>query len=143
MLFGDIAPAGKLPITFPKSLAQLPAFEDYSMTGRTYRYMTEEPLYPFGFGLSYTTFAYRDLRITLPSVPLSQLIGFQRVHLELGQSQTVTITVKPEMLMLIDEDGQHVFQPGTFRLMAGSCSPGSRGTALGAAEPATIEIISP
>jgi beta-glucosidase len=174
VLFGDIAPAGKLPLTFPQSLDQLPAFDDYSMTGRTYRYMTAEPLYPFGFGLSYTTFAYRDLRITSPAssgfeaavtventgavaadevvqfylkaldsklpAPLNQLIGFQRIHLKPGKSQTVTITVKPEMLMLFDENGRQVFQPGKFRLMAGSCSPGARGPALGAAEPVSIEV---
>jgi beta-glucosidase len=174
VLFGDISPAGKLPLTFPKSLDQLPPFEDYSMTGRTYRYMTEEPLYPFGFGLSYTTYAYRDLQVTSPAssgfeaavtventgavaadevvqfylsaldskrpAPLSQLIGFQRVHLEPRQSQTVTVTVKPEMLMLFDENGQQVFQPGIFRLMAGSCSPGTRGPALGAAAPVSVEV---
>jgi beta-glucosidase len=63
VLFGDVNPSGRLSITFPKSAAQLPAFEDYSMKGRTYRYMTEEPLYPFGFGLSYTSFGYSNLKM--------------------------------------------------------------------------------
>ena len=55
MLFGDYNPSGKLPVTFYKNINQVPDFEDYSMAGRTYRYMSD-PLFPFGFGLSYTSF---------------------------------------------------------------------------------------
>jgi beta-glucosidase len=62
VLFGDYNPAGRLPVTFYKSADQLPPFTDYNMKGRTYRFFTGEPLFPFGYGLSYTTFAYRNLR---------------------------------------------------------------------------------
>ncbi|WP_375436933.1 glycoside hydrolase family 3 N-terminal domain-containing protein [uncultured Hymenobacter sp.] len=63
VVFGKVSPSGKLPITFPKSLAQLPAYESYGMQGRTYRYMSAEPMYPFGYGLSYAKFTYSGLKL--------------------------------------------------------------------------------
>jgi beta-glucosidase len=63
LIAGDYSPAGRLPVTFYKSADQLPAFTDYSMKGRTYRYFGGEALYPFGYGLSYTRFAYANARV--------------------------------------------------------------------------------
>jgi len=67
-LAGENNPAGRLPVTFYKGVEQLPEFTDYSMANRTYRYFTGEPLYPFGFGLSYSSFAYSGLRLTRPTL---------------------------------------------------------------------------
>jgi beta-glucosidase len=69
VLFGDYNPAGRLVQTWPRSLAQLPAMMDYDIRhGRTYMYFDGKPLYPFGYGLSYTKFAYRDLKTSAPSL---------------------------------------------------------------------------
>jgi len=77
LLFGEVSPSGRLPITFYRSDSDLPDIRDYSMKNRTYRYFNGDPLYPFGYGLSYTKFEYGDLAIT-----------------NSGDSVNVTVTVK-------------------------------------------------
>jgi beta-glucosidase len=89
VLFGDYNPAGRLPVTYYKSVDQLPPFDDYDMTGRTYRYFIKEPLYPFGYGLSYTTFSYSNL--SLPSSAPA------------GEKVTVKVTVTNTGKMTGDE----------------------------------------
>jgi beta-glucosidase len=176
VLFGQVTPSGKLPLTFPRSLADLPPFDDYSMQGRTYRYATAEPLYPFGFGLSYTQFAYSNLRLAQDSrpagddlagtvevanvgprdgeevvqvyasapdgrgAPQHSLVAFQRVALAAGERQTVPFTVPAARLTVVDAGGVAQAVPGSWRLTVGGCSPGARGVALGAPEPATGEF---
>lgn len=80
VLFGDYNPAGRLPVTFYRSLDQLPPFDDYSMAGRTYRFMDDEPVYPFGFGLSYSTFRYEKL-------------GIRPAQVKAGESVLVSVEV--------------------------------------------------
>lgn len=80
VLFGDYNPAGRLPVTFYRNVSQLPDFEDYSMAGRTYRYMTQTPLFPFGYGLSYTTFEYGQMVL-------------DKVKMGTGQTLKLTIPV--------------------------------------------------
>lgn len=72
VLFGDYNPGGRLPVTFYRNMSQLPDFEDYNMTGRTYRYMTQQPLFPFGYGLSYTTFEYGNLSLAKEQIKESE-----------------------------------------------------------------------
>lgn len=80
VLFGDYNPAGRLPVTFYRNVSQLPDFEDYSMAGRTYRYMTQTPLFPFGYGLSYTIFEYGQMVL-------------DKVKMGTGQTLKLTIPV--------------------------------------------------
>ena len=90
VLFGDYNPAGRLPITFYKSTSQLPDFHDYNMEGHTYRYFRGEPLYAFGYGLSYTTFEYGEATLSKASV-------------KAGNSVDITIPVKNTGAMAGDE----------------------------------------
>ncbi len=164
VLFGDYNPAGRLPVTFYKSDADLPDFKNYDMTGRTYRYFKGEPLYPFGYGLSYTTFKYSEIKVpntvqagvpvrvettvtntgsmageevvqlylSYPEVagkaPIRALKGFQRIHLQPGKSRTVSFTLLPEQLCLVNENGA-LYQPkGNLLVSIGGGQPGERGS---------------
>jgi beta-glucosidase len=152
VLFGDYNPAGRLPITFPRSYEQLPPFEDYAMKGRTYRFMEADPLYRFGYGLSYTTFKYsrlkvrgttitvdvkntgkragdevvqlyvRDVEASVP-VPRRHLEGFERIHLKPGQQKTVTFTLQPQQLSCFDDAGRPFVEPGDFEISVGGGQP--------------------
>ena len=96
VLYGEYNPGGRLPVTFYASTAQLPDFEDYSMKGRTYRYMTEKPLYPFGYGLSYSKFTYKGIKIK-----------------KSGENYVVSLKVKNNGKMAGDEVVQvYVRRPG-------------------------------
>jgi beta-glucosidase len=91
VLFGDVSPSGKLPITFPKSVDQLPPFDDYSMDGRTYRYMSEEPLYPFGFGLSYSKFEYSNLQLDKSTLALGDSLNLSLTLTNCGESDAAEV----------------------------------------------------
>lgn len=81
LLFGDTSPSGRLPVTFPRSLADVPPITDYALRGRTYRYLDKAPLYPFGYGLSFTRFEYSELRL-------------EAAEIEAGQSARVSVRVR-------------------------------------------------
>jgi beta-glucosidase len=93
VLFGDYNPAGRLPVTFYKSVNDLPPFEDYSMENRTYRYFEGEVLYPFGHGLSYSTFVYSNLSLDRNSITSGE-----------------TVTVSVDVTNTSDKDGEEVVQ---------------------------------
>lgn len=170
MLFGDIDPSGRLAITIPRSVGQLPAYYDYKPSkaywlgrGWTHQHgyvgLPGTPLYPFGYGLDYTGFKESNLRIEPQeiysggdakvsvdvensgrrsgvetvelyvheryapvSTPVEQLRGFERVELAPGQKKTVTFTLTPEDLQLLDRNMHWAVVPGTFDVMIGKSS---------------------
>ena len=133
ILFGEVNPGGRLPLTFYRDVSELPDFEDYAMANRTYRYYEGTPLYPFGYGLSYTDFEARDARAedgcvrmivrntgdrdgeTVAQVyvacdsPLApthpRLCGFVRIGLKAGEEKEVCVKLDPLTWTVVDEDG--------------------------------------
>ena len=168
-LAGDFSPAGRLPVTFYKSVDQLLPFEDYSMAKRTYRYFDGEALYPFGYGLSYASFQYAKPRVDhaeatssdgatisvdvtntgtmagdevvqlylthrgVAGAPLRALTGFQRVHLERGETKAVSFQLRERDLSVVDEAGKRRIVPGKVDVWTGGGQPVSRSGLLKAA----------
>ncbi|MGQ1783675.1 MULTISPECIES: glycoside hydrolase family 3 C-terminal domain-containing protein [unclassified Saccharicrinis] len=106
VLFGKVSPSGRLPLTFLRSIDQLPPYEDYNMKGRTYKFMEDDPLFPFGFGLSYTRFAYERMELSATKV-------------KRGGSVTVECDVKN----IGDRDGEEVVQVYLTQPGAGTTAP--------------------
>lgn len=158
-LSGRNNPAGRLPVTFYTGIDQLPAFEDYSMANRTYRYFKGKPLFAFGDGLSYTTFSYSNLKLSkqklragetltvesdvkntgsiagdevaelyvlppqTPIAPRLALAGFERLHLDAGESKHVTFHLNPRTLSQVDAKGNRAVVPGQYRIALGGSQP--------------------
>lgn len=151
IIYGDVNPSGKLPVTFYASDDQLPDFDDYSMKGRTYRYFKGKPLYPFGYGLSYTTFDYGKVKYKDNAVkvkvtnkgkragtetvevyikrladtegPSKSLRGYARVNLEAGESKEVEIPLPLDLFETWDEASQSMnVLPGKYEVFVGGSS---------------------
>jgi len=104
ILFGDYSPSGKLSVTFYKSDADLPPFEDYSMHNRTYRYFKGEPLYPFGFGLSYTNFNYSNLKLSKTKIKKNETVAAEVTVTNNGKMKSDEVV----QLYLTHQSGQDI-----------------------------------
>lgn len=169
LLFGRVSPSGRLPVTFYRSVDDLPPFEDYAMAGRTYRYFTGEPLYPFGYGLSYARFVYSDaavedgaLWVSVQNVgamdaeevvqvyikaedspyspPNPRLCAFARVRLAAGEKRRVALELAPEAFTVVDETGARVRPGGTYSLYVGGSQPDARSAHLTGERPLRIQM---
>ncbi len=169
ILFGDISPSGKLPVTFYKNADKLPRFVDYSMKGRTYRYCdSDNVLYPFGYGLTYSKFKCSELKyaggmaeVTVENigtrdvedvielyikgyekedVPNVSLCGFKRIFLKAGERGSVRIPVPSSAFETVGEDGSRAVKGKKFTLYAGTSQPDEISAALTGTSCASIEI---
>ena len=169
ILFGEVSPSGRLPVTFYRGVEDLPDFEDYAMANRTYRYYHGEPLYPFGYGLGYTRFAYSDARyadgqmtVTVENtgacdgdeviqvyvkdhdspfaVPCHSLCAFRRVALHKGERAMVTLPIRDEAFAAYDEDGHLTTLGRHFTLYVGGSQPDPRSEALTGCKPLAVEV---
>ncbi len=152
VLFGDYNPAGRLPVSVPRHVGQLPVYYNKpAPAAHDYVEMSAKPLYPFGYGLSYTTFEYSDLTVTgldatfkvtntgnrkgdevvqlylhqdLSTVvqPERQLKAFERITLDPGETREVTLHLDYGDLAIVDADMQWTVEPGTYHLLIGSSS---------------------
>lgn len=167
VLFGDVNPAGRLPISFPKSVGQLPVhYSRKAAGGLKYIEMDRKPLFPFGFGLSYTNFTYSNIKIAPEKIhnegevvvtfdvvntgplpgdevaqlyvrdcyssvvkPFMELKGFKRIYLKPGEKQTLSFTLGPKELKLLNQKFQWVVEPGRFIVMVGPDSENIKLTA--------------
>jgi len=128
VLFGDYNPAGRLPITFYKSVNDLPAFDNYDMSGRTYRYFSKEVLYPFGFGLSYTSFAYDTIKLN-------------KKEILANESLIASVVIKNTGTYAGDEVVQlYISNPGSKRIHAIKSLKGFRRINLKAGESKTVNF---
>ena len=160
ILFGKRSPSGKLPVTFyyDKALEEMPAFTDYSMKNRTYRYYEGEALYPFGYGLTYgdtkataVSADRKEAKVTIrndgretedvlqlyikdaasPDAPRNPVLcAFQRVHLNEGEEKTVTLALPARAFQVCNEEGQWVSGSGRWTLYASFGQPDPRTEAL-------------
>ena len=169
ILYGKVNPSGRLCASFPMSQDDIPAFNDYEMShGRTYMYNTKAPLYPFGFGLSYTEFAYSDLTADRSTVsvrvkntgsrtgdevvqlyldsagldnqPMLRLVRYKRITLAAGEEQTVVFDLDDRCFTLFSDEGREQYVCGTYKVFAGGSLPTERSLALGAAPTVSTEI---
>lgn len=100
IIFGNVNPSGRLPISFPKSVKQLPDYADYDMSNRTYRYMQDQPQYPFGYGLSYSEFVYSDLKLENSTINAE---GATTVSCTISNNSTISGTEVVQLYITDDE----------------------------------------